>query len=52
MVKHAEKCIDCCKDAIKRDPTYVKAFHRFGQALDILEKLIEALSKLKRQKRF
>ena len=47
MVKHAEKCIDCCKDAIKRDPTYVKAFHRFGQALDILEKPIEALSKLK-----
>ena len=51
MFKHAEKCIEACKDAIKRDPTYVKAFHRFGQALDILGKKADALNKLKEAKK-
>ena len=51
MFKHAEKCIEACKDAIKRDPTYVKAFHRFGQALDILGKKDDALNKLKEAKK-
>jgi tetratricopeptide (TPR) repeat protein len=51
MVAHANKCIESCKNAIKRDPTYVKAFHRFGQALDIIGKRDEALAKLKEAKK-
>eukprot|EP00943_MAST-04B_sp_MAST-4B-sp1_P005453 g5453.t1 len=51
MVAHANKCIESCKNAIKRDPTYVKAFHRFGQALDIIGKQDEALAKLKEAKK-
>ena len=51
MVAHANKCIESCKSAIKRDPTYVKAFHRFGQALDIIGKQDEALAKLKEAKK-
>mgnify|MGYP000928869574 CR=1 FL=1 len=49
-VSCVEKCIENCKAAIQRDPTYAKAFFRYAQALALVGKKPDALEKCKEAK--